>query len=131
MDIIDLFYRGEPLYMSILTLLFFIIIIMALTMGIPILRSKVENIEHTRRHISYIKSVGLFTLIFGVFVQLLGLYGAFIAIRMWGSITPEVLATGLWTSSIPNFYGIFIFLVAYLLWFVLNARLKKIKIGHL
>ena len=124
---IDLFYRGEPLYMGILTLLLFIILSMAVIIGIPIFREKAVNIERTRRRITYIKSVGLFTLIFGVFVQLLGLYGAFIAIESWGSVSPAVLATGLWTSSIPNFYGILIFLLSYLIWLGLNVRLKRFK----
>jgi len=111
---IDLFYRGEALYMIILTLLLLAIVAISATAIIFIISDRVNNSERVQQYINYLKPVGLFTLVFGLFVQLLGLYGAFTAIEEWGSVSPNILSTGLWTSSIPAFYGLFIFLFAYL-----------------
>ena len=122
----DLFYRGEPLYMSILTLLLFAIIMMSITLSIFIFRDKVSNVDHIRQHISYLNSIGLFTLIFGLFTQLLGLYGAFIAIKEWGRVSSSVLSTGLWTSSIPSLYGLLIFLFTHLMRQGLTAWLNRV-----
>jgi len=126
----ELFYRGEPLYMSILSILLFIILAMGIILGFQIFRGKVGNKNRIRKQLAYIKSVGLFTLVFGVFVQLLGLYGAFVAIKSWGSVSPSILTRGLLTSSIPNLYGIIIFLLAYLIWFGLTVKLKSSQIAN-
>jgi len=121
----ELFYRGEPLYMSILSMLLFIIFVMGMILGFQIFRGKVGSINRIRKQLAYIKSVGLFTLVFGIFVQLLGLYGAFVAIKSWGSVSRSVLTAGLLTSSIPNLYGVIIFLLAYLIWFGLHVKLDS------
>lgn len=108
---IDLFYRGEPLYMGMLTLLLSTIMVISIIVGVSIFKSRVNQ---TRQYFYYLKSIGLFALVFGLFTQLLGLYGAFTAIKEWGSVSPVVLATGLRTSSIPSLYGLLIFLFSHL-----------------
>lgn len=125
---IDLFYRGEPLFMSVLTLLLFVIVTISITLGIFISRDKATNVSHIQQYFSYLNSVGLFTLFFGLFTQLLGLYGAFTAIREWGSVSPTMLSTGLWTSSIPSLYGLLIFLFSYLIRWGLDAWLNRVTI---
>ncbi|MEO0333889.1 MAG: MotA/TolQ/ExbB proton channel family protein [Bacteroidota bacterium] len=111
---IDLFYRGEVLYMSILTLLLLAIVIVGTVVGAFIFKHKTTHTKQIQQYLSYIKSIGLFSLIFGLFTQLLGLYGAFVAIEEWGSVSSDILFTGLQTSSIPSLYGLFIFLFSYL-----------------
>ena len=124
---IDLFYRGETLFMSILTLLLIAIIMVSVIAGICITKNKAKNIDQVQQHFFYLKSLGLFTLIFGLFTQLLGLYGAFMAIEEWGSISSTVLSMGLWTSSIPSLYGLLIFLFSHLIRWVLAVWLNRIK----
>nr|WKN39484.1 MotA/TolQ/ExbB proton channel family protein [Tunicatimonas sp. TK19036] len=127
---IDLFYRGDPFFMGILTLLLFIIFGMGLFMVIRIRREKTLDVVQTQVQLSHIRSVGLFTFVFGIFSQLLGLYGAFHAIASWGSISPDMLATGLWTSSITSIYGALIFLLSYLIWFGLTTMMNHITQTH-
>lgn len=123
--IIELFYRGEFMYMALLTVLFLVVISLGLAIGILVYKGKVEDRERATRYLSFTRSVGLFTLMFGIFTQLLGLYGAFTAIKEWESVSPAILATGLWTSSIPSLYGCMIFSVSCFLSYGLARWLHK------
>lgn len=120
----DLFYSGEPIFMGILTLLLLVILSMAVVMGIQTFTHKVKNTLIMRHRITYIKSVGLFALVFGIFGQLLGLYGAFLAIEAAGDISPSLLYAGLRISAITTIYGMVIYLLSYLLWLGLDVRLN-------
>lgn len=113
--------------MSILTLLLLIIILMSFRQAIGVLQGKDAVITKSKKFIAHIKSVGLFAFMFGLFTQLLGFYGAFTAIEIWGSITPDILVTGLWTSAIPSFYGMSIWLASYLFGYGLD-RLSQVQI---
>ncbi len=124
---IDLFYQGEVLFMSILTLLLITVLTISVIVAIDITKNKATNIIKVQQYLSYLKSIGLFALIFGLFTQLLGLYGAFTAIEEWGSISSTVLSIGLWTSSIPSLYGLVIFLLSHLIRWVLSGWLNRIK----
>ena len=123
---IELFDRGEPIYMVILTILFLVIVSMSLVIGILIYKRKVDDGKRVTTYLSLTRSVGLFTLVFGIFTQLLGLYGAFAAIEEWGSASPGILSAGLWTSSIPSLYGLIIFSISYLLWYALARWFNKV-----
>lgn len=125
---IELFHRGEPLFMSVLTLLLFALVAMSMVIGIFISRGKAADFNQIPQYLSYFKSIGLFALVFGLFTQLLGLYGAFTAIKEWGSISSTVLFMGLRTSSIPSLYGLLIFLFSYLVRWGLNTWLNRMTI---
>lgn len=116
----DLFYMGGPLYMGILTLLLLAILAMGSYRAIQIAQNKVEYATTFRFYLTHIKSVGLFTLVFGILAQLIGLYQAFSAIERVGDISPALLAGGLKVSMISTLYGISIFLLSYLIWLGLD-----------
>lgn len=122
----DLFYMGGPLFMGILTLLFLIILALATYQGAEIVRNSIRHETSFRHKLSYIKSLGLFTLVFGIFGQLLGLYQAFTAIeKAGGQISPALLAGGLKVSMITTLYGVVIFLLSYLIWLGLDYAAKR------
>ncbi|HKL20032.1 MAG TPA: MotA/TolQ/ExbB proton channel family protein [Halalkalibaculum sp.] len=116
----DLFYAGGPLFMGILTILLLIILSMSAYRIIQIVRGNVDYATSFRHRLSYIKSVGLFALVFGILAQLMGLYQAFSAIEMAGDISPAILMGGLKVSMITTIYGVIIFLISYLLWMGLH-----------
>lgn len=116
----DLFNQGGPLFMGILTLLLLVVLAMAVYRFIQINRGDVEHETSFRYRLGDIKSVGLFSLVFGIFTQLLGLYQAFSAIEMAGGVSPGILMGGLKVSMISTMYGMIIFLISYLLWMGLN-----------
>lgn len=127
---IDLFYMGGPLFMGILTLLLLIVLSAALYNFLQLSRGNVVHETTFAHQLTYIKSVGLFALVFGIFSQLIGLYQAFSAIERAGTVSPALLAGGLKVSMITTMYGMAIFLVSYLLWLGLEyLRKNRSKTG--
>ena len=122
---LDLLYQGGILFMGILTLLLFIVMTIAVVVGLPIFTGKTKNIEETRHRLTYVKGVGLFAFICGLLGQALGLYEAFSAIEQVNGVSPAMLAGGLRVSSISSIYGLLIFLLSYLIWFGLEAGLNR------
>jgi len=121
----DLFYKGGPLFMGILTLLFFIILAIALYNLVIILRGDFKDINETRNKLKYIKSLGLFAFVTGFLGQLLGLFNAFSAIEQAMEISPPILAGGLKISMITPIYGILILLFSYIFWIILDYMASR------
>ncbi len=120
---IEVFYMGGLRDMSILTIIFVAMIVVAVINGLPVLKGEV-NPDAGRVKISYIKSVGLFALVIGIFSQLIGLTNAFKAIEEAGDVSPSLVYGGLKISLITTLYGFSIYIISYLIWFGLSWRLK-------
>lgn len=114
----ELFYMGGPLFMGILTI---ILIAVIATAAIYTYRIKSDQIVNT----ALVKEIGLFGLIVGIFGQFLGLYQAFTVIEVSGTVSPEILISGLKISSITTIYGIIICLIGFLLYFGLHALIAR------
>jgi len=124
----DLFYMGGPLFMGILTTLLIILLAISVYFFLRISSGKTVDIPNFSHKLTYVKSVGLFTMITGILGQLIGLLDAFKAIESVGDISPAMLAGGLKVSMITTLYGILIYLVSILIWFLLDLmHHKKIK----
>lgn len=124
----NLFHYGGPLFMGILTILFLIILATSVVFAILIFTGKVIHSEAFRSRLAYIKSLGLFTMIFGILGQLIGLTEAFGAIERAGDISPALIYGGLKISMYTTLYGIGIYLVSILIWFLLDILYhKKLK----
>lgn len=106
--------------MGILTLIFFVILAIAVFNLFLIIRDDFKDIAETRKKLAYIKSLGLFAFITGILGQLIGLFSAFTAIEKAMDISPAILAGGLKVSMITVIYGTVIFLLSYLFWFLLD-----------
>jgi len=118
------FIEGGPLFMGMLSIVF--LVILALT--IMYYRSISSNeIEGLSEKLNYIKSLGLFAFVLGMLGQFLGLFQAFDAIGQGMEVSPQLFAMGLKVSSISNIYGMIIFLVSYLVWFLLKTALQRKK----
>ena len=81
--------------------------------------------EDALRKMKYGKSIGLFAMITGILGQFVGLYEAFSAIEKIDNIKPALVFGGIKVSMIVTLYGIIIFLLAILLWFVASTLLEK------
>lgn len=114
---IDLFKIGGPLFMGILT----IILISMLAIAVYIIVQKGRDTER-QLSVSLVKEVGIFGLVVGIFGQFIGLYQALMAIEQMGSVSPEMLATGLKVSSITTLYGFLICIIGWLLYFGLKVK---------
>ena len=122
----DLFYQGGPLFMGLLTLIFIAMIAISAINGMPVLKGNISDPQTAARKIGYIRSVGLFALIIGILAQLIGLFSAFQAIELKAvEVSPQIIAAGFKVSMITTIYGLIIFALSLLIWFVLSARLNK------
>ena len=117
---IELFYKGGILFMSILTLIFLVVLAL-IVINFRLNQSGKGSTEK----IALIRSVGLLALVTGIFGQCIGLYSALEFIKKAGSIAPDMLAGGISVSMITTMYGIIIFMVSFLASFSLNLQLKK------
>ena len=68
------------------------------------------------------KSIGLFAMVMGILFQLIGFYEAFSRLEEVGQAAPNILYGGLKVSMITTIYGVFIYLISWMLWFVLGLR---------
>lgn len=103
---LDLFYMGGPLFMSILTLLLVGVIVSAW------------------KYQQWVKEFGLLALTFGILGQLIGLYSAFQAMEQSGNISQEMLAGGLKISMITTLYGVLIYLISIVIRIFQKPRLS-------
>ncbi|WP_422360424.1 MotA/TolQ/ExbB proton channel family protein [Reichenbachiella sp.] len=109
---IDLLFEGGILFMSILT------ITLSVSLGLSIFHLIKKTQEESQ--LALIKSIGLFALVFGILGQFIGLYGALQHISQVESVSSAMLAGGIRVSSITSIYGMIIFVVSYLMWFILK-----------
>ena len=65
----------------------------------------------SERWLNKSQELALFALVFGIFAQMIGLFGAFQAIEQVGEVSQALLASGLKISSYPSIYGLLIFLI--------------------
>ncbi len=127
----NLFHMGGPLFMGILTVLLMVILAMAVMFFISILSGKDLGSTHFKHRLAYLKAAGMFTMITGIAGQLIGLTMAFGAIERAGDISPGMMAGGLKISMYTTLYGIFIYLLSILLWFLLDLwHNKKVENGN-
>lgn len=91
---LELFYQGNAVFMSILTLLLLTILTIAVYRAIQISKDDIDHITTFRHQLTRIKSIGIFAMVFGIFSQLLGLYQMFSFIEQAGDVSPSILAGG-------------------------------------
>jgi len=120
---IELFYEGGPLYMGILTLEALLMLSVAVFVSLPIINGK--KLDNDK--VGLIKSIGLFSLITGIFSQLIGLYQGFNAIEQAESISPAMLAGGLKVSMITTIYGFIIYMISLLIVMILQSKTHLAK----
>ena len=114
----DLFYMGGPPFMGLLTLLFLAMLAWFVVQLLAIRKGDYPDAQGALRQLSYGKSIGLFAMITGILGQLIGLYQAFQAIEGAGDVSPAMVMGGLKVSMITTLYGIIIYLISLLIWFL-------------
>ncbi|MFD1316475.1 MotA/TolQ/ExbB proton channel family protein [Namhaeicola litoreus] len=103
---LDLFYQGGTLFMSLLTILLIALIIAAF------------------KYPEWINEIGLMALAIGVLGQIIGLYGAFKGIEEMGEVSQQMMAGGLKVSSITTMYGLIIYVISLVLRLINKPRIS-------
>lgn len=104
---LDLFYQGGTLFMTILTILL---------LGVIVCFFKYPQ---------WIKEMGILALSMGILGQIIGLYSAFKGIEQMGQVSQEMMAGGLKVSSITTMYGLLIYILSLILRMVNKQKLVK------
>ncbi len=112
------FYEGGPSFMSVVYLLWIVVIIMTVRIIYDLVKGK-KTIAKLKKENEVILFTGSFAFLVGVLGQVIGLYGAMEAVETAKeAISPSLLAGGLRVSSLPPLYGLTLFVISGLLWFV-------------
>lgn len=120
----ELFFMGGIEFMTVLTIMFLTALLFCALAASDIF-SKGLRAEQVNSKLEYVRSFGLLALVTGVLGQMIGLYGAFIAIEEVGQVSQAMLAGGVKVSSITTIYGLIIFVITRLLWFGLHYKANK------
>ncbi|MBE0650681.1 MAG: MotA/TolQ/ExbB proton channel family protein [Bacteroidales bacterium] len=121
----ELFYRGGPGFMGLLTILLVVMVAWIVYHFVVAYSGKKMSIEKALRKIGYGRSIGLFALVTGFLGQLVGLTMAMNVISKMGGVSPGILAEGIGVTMICVIYGIFIYLFSLLLWFIASNILER------
>ena len=113
--------------MGLLTIMLGIIIILTVIAISLLISKKAAGLHAFRQRLVYIRSLGLFTMILGIFGQLHGLTQAFGAIEIAGDISPAIIAGGLKISMYSTLYGMGIYLLSILIWLGLDNWFNRIE----
>jgi len=130
-----LFFTGGLAYMATLTLLLIVTTAWIIYHFIIAFTSRQKTHEKVLRKIGYGKTMGLFTMIVGITGQMTGLYAMFSAIEevtaKGTAIMPELVFEGIKATMICTIYGILIYLLSLLLWFVASILIEKRQANQL
>lgn len=117
----NLFNRGGPIFMSMLSIILLIIITISVFI---ILAFCLKKTKRSDKKLYALRHLGYMALVFGLLGQIVGLFTAFKAVKMGEVIsTPNVFIDGFKVSMITSAYGLFIFSLAILLYWLFNRFL--------
>ena len=105
--------------MSVLSISFTIILAAVILNIIRVSRGN-YNPEKQILVITDIKAIGIFAIVWGVFGQSIGLFSALQAMEAAADISPQMIYGGIKVSFITTLYGMFIFLLSWLITIVMN-----------
>lgn len=112
-------------YMWLLLVLAIVIIILAITKGIQLFSHKDKNRAQLENGINAILFWGAFSAVLGLFAHFHGIYYAMQAIQAANDISPAIVAGGYAVSIITILTGLFIFMIAAIIWFVFKSILVR------
>ncbi len=120
------FQAGGP-YMWLLLAIGIVILVLAITTGIRLFGATSRQKPQLEQSTNSILFWGGFSVILGFFAHFYGIYQAMQAIQAAADISPAIVAGGYAVSIITILTGLFIFMVAALIWFIYRARLAKLQ----
>ncbi|UII23634.1 MotA/TolQ/ExbB proton channel family protein [Fulvivirga ligni] len=125
MSFSEFIIQGGTMFMGPLTI--FGLVLLAIIARGGLLISKKAPEKSFVQNNAIINQLSIFILVFGIFGQLLGLFGAFEAIQVMesGTVSAALLAGGLKVSMLPTLYGTVIFLLGKVGLIILTAIYKK------
>jgi len=122
----ELHIMGGIQFMSVLFIILVSVIILSVIGFIQAYARPIPNLIRMKNIVLAIQFLGGFAAVWGILGQGIGIYQACIAIQEMQDVSPALLAGGFQVSMITALYGLIIFLVSRILWYVLKARLNTL-----
>ena len=122
----DLHIMGGWLFMSILFIILVTTIILAIIGFIQAYGKTGSNLSRLNNIVLAIRFLGGFAAVWGVLGHGIGIYEACVAIQEIQDVSPALLAGGFQVSLITVLYGLMIFLIARIFWFILKSKYNKL-----
>ncbi len=122
----SLFFEGGWEFMSLVSIMGLLMLYFAVKGATTVFG---HAASYTPGSLYYIRFFGMLALVCGILGQLIGLYEAMKYIAQAGEISQQVMAGGIKVSSITTLYGFIIFIIAHLIWFVLDLKGKQATIN--
>ncbi|MDR8392446.1 MotA/TolQ/ExbB proton channel family protein [Aliifodinibius sp. S!AR15-10] len=113
---IDLFYRGGPLFMSLVSLAG----LLAFGLIVYVLINVVKGKTVSKSTFKKIPIAGSLAFVIGILGQAIGLYDAMGAIQAAGDVSPALVAGGFQVSMIAPLYGLVIFAFTLIFYLVIS-----------
>lgn len=113
---IDFYYEGGPLFMSLVTLAGLVAFGLLTEVLIKITRGN----EPSSKKLKSIPLAGSIAFMMGMLSQVIGLYQAVSAIQAAGDVSPALIAGGFQVSLIAPIYGLILFMLSLIAYLVIN-----------
>lgn len=117
---------GGMLFMTILSISLTLIIAATI---LNIMRLNKGNYDPGKQILTIgdIKAIGIFAIIWGIFGQSIGLFSALQALEGSPDISPAMIYGGIKVSFITTLYGMFIFLLSWLITILMNNWSRRVN----
>jgi biopolymer transport protein ExbB/TolQ len=127
---IEMHIMGGIQFMSVLLLILIAVIILAVIGFIKAYSKQNPNLSRLDNIVLAIRFLGGFAPVWGILGQGVGMYEACDAIQEMGDVSPAMLAGGFQVSMIAPMYGLIIFLVSRIFWYILKSRLNTLSLKN-
>jgi biopolymer transport protein ExbB/TolQ len=120
------FFRAGGDFMWLLLILAIVVIVLFVKKIIELVSNNAANSIKLDHGINAVLFWGVMSFIIGIFGHFLGIYSAMQAIMKANDISPAIVAGGYAVSLITVLTGLFILMIASILWLILRWKYKSV-----
>ncbi len=124
----EMHIMGGIQFMSVLFLILLSVIILSVIGFIQAYGKQNPNLPRLINIVLAIRFLGGFAPVWGILGQGIGIYQACMAIQEMEDVSPALLAGGFQVSMITALYGLVIFLVSRIFWYILKSKLNTLSL---
>ncbi len=118
---------GGP-FMWLLLVILIIVVVLAIKNGIRLFLKKNADQAGLEHSVNAILFWGAYGVVVGFFAHFLGILYAMEAIKNAADISPAIVAGGYSVSLLTILFGLIIFMIAAIIWFIYKSVLSRLEI---
>ena len=120
-------HAGGP-FMWLLLAILIVVVVQAITKGIQLFSKKEKNAGKLENGVNSILFWGIYGVVVGFFAHFLGILYAMEAIMSAADISPSIVAGGYSVSLLTILFGLIIFMIAAIIWFIYKSVLSHMEL---